>query len=176
MLFQRNGTLWADGIFNAFTGEDDANKIGKINTWNGKTQTQYQGRCGEIRGSASGFFHPNLESDTVELYSHPVCRTLTYTTHGDIVFVENMPGIVYELPVSTFANESIYPQNWCFENNLPSGVLNATYCKEDKSPLFISFPHFYGADPYFISKFDPKSDFRPSKEKHGSRMVLLPVS
>lgn len=168
--------MWGDGIFNVFTGEDDATKIGKINTWNGKSQTQYEGQCGEIRGSASGFFPPNLEEDSVELYSHQVCRTLTYVTHGEIDYVQNMPGIVYELPVTTFANKSVYPPNWCFENNLPSGVLNATYCKEDKSPLFISFPHFYGADPYFISKFHPDSDFAPSKEKHASRMVLLPVS
>ena len=89
--------------------------------------------------------------------------------------VQNVPGIVYELPQTTFANESVYPQNWCYENNLPSGVHNATNCKDKNTPLFISFPHFYGADPFYINQMDPRSGLNPTKEKHGSKMIIEQV-
>ena len=58
-----------------FTGEDDYKKTGKIHTWDNKTRTHYQGHCGEIRGSANGFFPPFLEkNNTLELFSHEACR------------------------------------------------------------------------------------------------------
>ena len=62
-----------------FTGEDDINNMGKINTWDFQNRTHYPGHCGEIRGSANGFFPPYLEqNDTLEIFSHETCRTLTY--------------------------------------------------------------------------------------------------
>lgn len=129
-----------------------------------------------MRGSAGGFFSPNIKSDTLELFAHDFCRTITFVTNRDVTFYEKLPGVIYELPVNTFANGSTYQPNWCFENNLPSGLHNSTYCKEEKTPLFMSFPHFYGADPFYINKFSPDSDLKPSKEKHGSNMLVLTVS
>ena len=52
---------------------------------------------------------------------------------------------------------------------------NATNCKDKNTPLFISFPHFYGADPFYINQMDPRSGLNPSKEKHGSRMIIEQV-
>ena len=74
-FFQRNETVWGEGEYNMFTGEDDYKKTGKIHTWDNKTRTHYQGHCGEIRGSANGFFPPFLEkNNTLELFSHEACR------------------------------------------------------------------------------------------------------
>ena len=74
-FFQRNETVWGEGEYNMFTGDDDYKKIGKIHTWENKTRTHYQGHCGEIRGSANGFFPPFLEkNNTLELFSHEACR------------------------------------------------------------------------------------------------------
>ena len=173
---QRNGTVWGEGVYNMYTGEDDPQKIGRIHTWDGSNRTHYSGKCGEIRGSAGGFFPPHINSPTIELFSHDACRSLTYQSTGQIKHINQIPGKVYELPTTTFANGTVHPPNQCFENNLPSGVHNATYCKAEKSPLFISFPHFYGADPYFIDQFDSRSNFRPNKDEHGSRVVLFSVS
>ena len=82
----------------------------------------------------------------------------------------------------------------CYENNLPSGVHNSSNCKgmcihekiyyliyqinffsDKKTPLFLSFPHFYGADHYFIDQLDKKSELKPEKDKHGSRMIIEKV-
>ena len=160
-----------------FTGEDNYEKIGEINTWDFQKRTHYEGHCGEIRGSANGFFPPFLDqNDTLEIFSHETCRTLTYYNTGIKEPVEEIDGKIYELPTTTFANESIYPPNWCYENYLPTGVHNASNCKDKNTPLYISFPHFYGADPYFIDQLDNQSELSPSKEKHGSRMIIEPVS
>ena len=75
LFFQRNETVWGEGEYNMFTGENDYKKTGKIHTWDNKTRTHYQGHCGEIRGSANGFFPPFLEqNNTLELFSHEACR------------------------------------------------------------------------------------------------------
>jgi len=174
-FYKRNGTVWGDGEFNMFTGSDDINKMGKIHTWDQQTRTHFEGHCGEIRGSAGGFFPPNVKNQTLELFTHEACRSLAFHSTGQIESIHAVPGIVYELPTTTFANGTVNPDNWCYENNLPSGLHNGTYCKAKKSPLFISFPHFYGADPYYVNQFDSRSNFSPSKAKHGSRMVILPA-
>jgi len=172
-FYKRNETVWGEGEYNMFTGEDDYKKTGKIHTWDNKTRTHYQGHCGEIRGSANGFFPPFLEkNNTLELFSHEACRTFTYYNTGVRESIEDVAGYIYELPPTTFANESINPHNWCYENNLPSGVHNSSNCKDKKTPLFLSFPHFYGADHYFIDQLDKKSELKPEKDKHGSRMII----
>ena len=173
---QRNGTLWGEGTYNMYTGEDDPRKLGQIHSWDGAKRTHFTGQCGEIRGSAGGFYPPRTNGPTVELFSHDACRALTYYSTGQIQSINEIPGNVYELPTSTFANGTVYPPNQCFDNYLPSGLHNATYCKGEKTPLFISFPHFYGADPYYIQQFDSRTNFHPNKMDHGSRMVMFPVS
>ena len=39
-------------------------------------RTHYPGHCGEVRGSASGFFPPGAaeKADKLELFSHEACR------------------------------------------------------------------------------------------------------
>ncbi len=160
-----------------YTGEDDPENIGKIHTWNNETRTHYPAECGEIRGSAGGFFPPHTSSHELELFSHEACRTLTYRTNGQMAAVNGIDGIVYELPpAETFANGSVYPPNWCYSNHLPSGLHNASYCKTDRSPLFLSFPHFLGADPFFRRKFHHDSHLNPDEKRHSSRIVFQPVS
>ena len=175
---QRNQTLWGDGEFSMFTGEDDPSKIGQISSWNHQTRTHYQGKCGEIRGSASGFYPPNIQSDTLELFSHEACTTLSFKSFNETETHHGIEGTIFELPVTAFANETVHEENWCYENNLPSGMQNVTQCKGKngkKSPLFLSMPHFYGADEYYINQFDPRSNFLPTKCDHGSRFVMLKV-
>ena len=172
-FYKRNDTSWADGRYNIFTGSGSKiDRIGRIHSWNDRVRTHFDGRCGEIRGSAGGFYPPNVTSDYIEIFSHEVCRTLTFIYKGDTA-VHGLKGRVYELDELTFANGTIHPPNECFHNNLPSGLQNNTRCKM-KSPAFISFPHFLHADSYYSSRF--KSDsFKPDPGKHGSRIVLEPV-
>ena len=76
---------------------------------------------------------------------------------------------------TTFANATVNEDNACFENNLPSGVQNVTFCKAIDgmgAPIYISFPHFYSADPFYIHQFTSDSDFAPNQENHEPNMIL----
>ena len=158
-----------------YTGEDNPSKIGQISTWDHQNRTHFKGKCGEMRGSANGFFPPKVESDTLELFSHDACRVLSFYSMNETENVNGIDGTVYELPVTTFANTSVHEPNWCYENNLPSGVQNSSMCKDSNTPLMLSFPHFYGADQYYIRQFDSRSAFIPNKCDHGSKMVVMKV-
>ena len=60
-----------------------------------------------------------------------------------------------------------------YNNNLPTGVQNVTQCKI-KSPVFVSPPHFYQADPSYLHQF--QTGLQPSADKHNSVLWLEPAS
>jgi len=73
-----------------------------------------------------------------------------------------------------FANATENPDNWCFcpEGYCnPSGVGNASTCRFN-SPIFVSFPHYYLADPYY-SNF--VTGLKPQKDLHEFHIDLEPV-
>lgn len=69
---------------------------------------------------------------------------------------------------------TINPANACYCNGecLPSGVLNVTACKVG-APVFLSFPHFYNADPYYVNAVE---GMNPTKEEHELYITVEPVS
>jgi hypothetical protein len=74
-----------------------------------------------------------------------------------------------------FTNATVHPDNWCFCSGgvcNPSGVGNASTCRFG-APLFISYPHYYLADPYYI---DQVEGLRPEKDLHQFYVDLEPVS
>ena len=75
----------------------------------------------------------------------------------------------------TFANASQNADNWCFDtdevSNL-SGIFNVSACRYG-APAFISFPHFYLADPYYTRQVD---GLQPDKDLHQFRIDLEPVN
>jgi len=74
----------------------------------------------------------------------------------------------------TVDNGTIYPENICFATgeSVPSGVMNMSACRYG-SPVFMSFPHYYAADPYFLNQIE---GLKPSKEKHEFYMTLEPMT
>lgn len=66
-----------------------------------------------------------------------------------------------------------YKENECFCNGecVPSGVINVTACRLG-APVFMSFPHFFNADPYYQDQIEGMS---PNKEKHQFSMTLEEV-
>ena len=63
----------------------------------------------------------------------------------------------------------------CIHENFFLSYLTKKLFSDKKTPLFLSFPHFYGADHYFIDQLDEKSELKPEKDKHGSRMIIEKV-
>ena len=56
---------------------------------------------------------------------------------------------------------------------LPNGLLNVSSCKYD-SAAYVSFPHFYMADPELLDQFHPDSELNPNKDDHESYLTILP--
>ena len=56
---------------------------------------------------------------------------------------------------------------------LPNGLLNVSSCKYNAA-AYVSFPHFYMADPELLDQFHPESELSPNKEDHESYLTILP--
>ncbi len=131
-------------------------RLGEVYSWNYTTQSPYfPGECGRIRGAAE-FFPPNRDRTFVQLYNPDLCRTIkldfareSKTKNG------NVSGYVYEVTPEVFANSSVNPDNACFEGDshhqLPGGVFNASACRFG-APIFMSQPHFFQADPFYLQQ------------------------
>ena len=77
---------------------------------------------------------------------------------------------------NTFAGKEENPDNWCFcaEGGFcppASGVANSSVCRYG-SPAFVSFPHYYAADEYYLNQVE---GLKPDKEKHEFHIDLNPV-
>ena len=183
---QRNGTTWAEGTYNTFTGETDPNLFGAIHTFNGQTRTHYSGDCGSIHGSAEGFYPPfgarskglaqgEAMPNQLDIYTNEACTALSFIKTPGLVDHLGLKGVKYVLDESTFANKTVFDKNACYENNLPSGLQNVTLCKAKNgigAPIFLSFPHFYAADPFYLAQFTEDSDLAPNQDLHQPHMVL----
>ena len=157
------------------TGQEDITSLGEIVSWNQANTTQaFQGDCSKLRGSAEGLFPPGLTeaSDSISIYSTDLCRPLHFTKTGKNS-IHGVPVNTFELDPTNFANSTICSDNQCYDNNLPTGVQNVTQCKI-KSPVFVSRPHFYQADPSYLLQF--QNGLQPSAEKHNSVLWLEPAS
>ena len=60
----------------------------------------------------------------------------------------------------------------CMEECMPSGVRGISKCRYG-APVFLSFPHFYAADPYYLRSVE---GLNPKKELHELYLALEPVS
>lgn len=74
----------------------------------------------------------------------------------------------------TVDNGTLYPENECYCNGkcVPSGLLNVSSCRYG-TPVFMSFPHFFNADPFYHDQVD---GMKPDKEKHQFFMSFEPVT
>lgn len=172
--YQRNGTTSFDGDINMFTGADDISKMGQIHTWNNLTHTgAFEGECGQVKGSMGEFFPPNLKTnDTVYMYMPRMCRavpldyTETITVHG--VTAYKFSGTQHAVD-----NGTMYPDARCLcveDECKPAGVINIKRCAYNSS-VYMSYPHFYLADPSYLEAVD---GLQPEKEKHEFYMALEP--
>lgn len=70
-------------------------------------------------------------------------------------------------------NGTLYPENECYCNGecIPSGLFNISSCRYG-TPVFMSFPHFYNADPFYHEQVE---GMKPDKDKHQFFMSFEPV-
>lgn len=162
------------GHFNIHTGADDISQVGQIRTWNYDTETKYyDSPCNEVRGSGGEFYPPGQTKDQpITFFNGELCRYL------DLYFDEEkeIGGLnVYKYASTerTVDNGTEYNEYACFastEEELPSGLMNVSACRFG-APVFVSLPHFYAADPYYLQLVD---GLHPEKEKHEFQIAMEP--
>lgn len=174
-LLQRNNSADLIGHYNVHTGVDDIMKIGSMAEWNYKPRTNFfADQCGMLNGSAGEFYPPNLSKDVpIQLFTPDMCRSLPLDFEGEEE-VAGIKGYKYAGGPRTVDNGTMFPETACFNAGeiVPSGVLNISACRFG-TPVFMSFPHFYGADEFYLNQVE---GLNPDKSKHQFYMTMEPVS
>ncbi|KAM9307121.1 scavenger receptor class B member 1 [Pholidichthys leucotaenia] len=160
------------GLFTVFTGKDDIRKVHDVVSWNGMTALPYwrTPQCNMINGTAGQMWPPFMtEETTLPFYSPDACRSmeLVYERPGE---VNGIPVFHYVAPKTLFANGTDYAPNEGFCPCRQSGLLNVSSCRHN-SPVFISHPHFYNADPVLLKYVEGLS---PTEEEHGLFIDIHP--
>uniref|UniRef100_A0A674EVB3 Scavenger receptor class B member 1 n=1 Tax=Salmo trutta TaxID=8032 RepID=A0A674EVB3_SALTR len=157
------------GLFTIHTGEDDIRLIHKVDSWNGMTKVRGH-TCNMINGTAGQMWPPFMTKEsTLPFYSPDACRSLelVYQREG---IMEGIPLYRYVAPKTLFANGSDYAPNEGFCPCRQSGLLNVSSCRSN-SPVFISHPHFYNADPVLL---DYVQGLQPTEDQHGLFIDIHP--
>ncbi|KAB0794889.1 hypothetical protein PPYR_11728 [Photinus pyralis] len=164
----RNGSVGTDGVYNMRTTAGD--EFATLKNWNYANHTSFfEGRCGKIYGSGGEMFPRNLKPTHIDVFSAEMCRTGRFN-FAKKTAVKGIPGYKFTVGDEVFDNGTKLKENVCYDNSLPSGILNVSSCK-DHSPVFLSLPHFYYADPFYV---DAVEGLHPEKDKHELYMILEP--
>ncbi|XP_028830821.1 scavenger receptor class B member 1 isoform X2 [Denticeps clupeoides] len=160
------------GLFTVFTGKDDIRKVHKVDFWNGLKKVDYwrTEQCNMINGTAGQMWPPFMTTEsTLPFYSPDACRSmeLVFQRKGKM---KGIPLFRFVAPKTLFANGTDYPPNEGFCPCRQSGLLNVSSCRHN-SPVFMSHPHFYNADPALLNTVIGLS---PSEEEHGLFIDIHP--
>lgn len=155
------------------TGAEDISHFGELKNWNYAPKTEYYpDECGQVTGSAGEFYPPRQSKDKpISFFNPDMCRSVELDFE-DEVDVKGINGYKYSGGKKSVDNGNKYPETKCFSvgETVPSGVMNVSACRYG-TPVFMSFPHYYGADPFYLNQVE---GLHPSKEKHQFYFTLEP--
>ncbi|XP_049792924.1 lysosome membrane protein 2 isoform X1 [Schistocerca nitens] len=176
LLYGKNGT--AKDNVTVFTGGDDITHYGLIDTFNGRTHLPHwkTEECNRLNGSDGSIFPPQItKSTTLHVYDKDLCRLLPLRFEKEVETNGGVMGYRFTPPQDVFAEVAQNPENECFCPGgppcTPHGLFNVSLCQYD-SPIMLSFPHFYLADPKFLDAVEGIS--KPEKDKHGFFLDVQP--
>jgi scavenger receptor class B, member 1 len=174
-LYKKNNTDVLSGTYEVLTGVDDIYKLGSIKNYNNLSEFPfYEGECKKLKGSAGEFFSPEPSlSQPIWLFTPDMCRSIPYDYEKDIR-LHGVKGHRFAAGDRALDNGTLYNETKCFasEEFLASGVMNISICNKNQ-PMFMSFPHFYGADESYVNSID---GLQPDINKHQAYITLEPVS
>jgi len=111
------------------------------------------------------------------LFVSDICRSVSLAPVEEKVERYGVVGSKWVGDYRVFDNGETYPPNACFCTSadeecpdLKTGVYNVSDCRFG-APAFISYPHFYMADPTYAAAID---GLNASKELHEFSMALEP--
>lgn len=178
----RNESLTYDGNFTMFTGKEDIFKLGILDLWNGSPNVSYyRGECGKVRGTTGELWPPippvNRRPDAT-IFATDFCRSVSLKYKEDTE-KHGIKGYRWVGDESVFDNGKLFPEAecWCTqkEEECPSlmpGVFDASDCKFG-APAFVSYPHFYLADPSYA---EGVTGLNPNQGDHEFSVAMEPTT
>ncbi|XP_065209530.1 protein croquemort-like isoform X2 [Planococcus citri] len=150
--------------FNVHTGEDDANQLGDIHSWDNKDVCRDNQK---IHGSVGDLWPmKGAQSERVLLFIPDMCSSFDLMNSGPTV-VEGIEGVKFVGTKETMGPSVARAPGTYIDTDLLTGLRNITSIV--KAPVFISFPHFYEANEEYRLGV---SGMKPDKEKHELWLVL----
>ncbi|XP_078035478.1 scavenger receptor class B member debris buster [Augochlora pura] len=171
LLLGRNGTI--NEVSTIYTGHTDMKEFGLINRLNGLDRLPYwpNAPCNSIRASEGSFFPPRelTGDDIIHLWDKDICRTLPLKYRGPTEKSGIKADYYTPLEVVFDRPNETSPENECFCSDDMStcpldGLQNISPCQYT-APVYLSFPHFYKADPKLL---DAVEGLKPNQEVHGT--------
>lgn len=169
-FYKKNMSETADGVFNMYTGADDIDQLALLKTWNYRMRTgAFPGECGRVQGSMGELFPPSSTDESeITIFGNDMCSYINLKAAGTEV-ISNLTGVKFVAGADVFDNST---SCYCPDGKCPfSGVRDISVCKG--APAFVSFPHFYLADPSYTNAV---VGMKPDREKHDFRMTLDKVT
>ncbi|KAL0858700.1 hypothetical protein ABMA27_011182 [Loxostege sticticalis] len=165
LFYGKNGT--SPDVVTMFTGAADMAKYGIFERYNMRDKLPHWSteQCNSIAGSDGSIFPPHItRNDTLAVYDKDLCRLLPLKYLRDVESAAGVEGYRFTPPEDVFAADE---HNKCFcpagPPCAPSGLFNVSLCQYD-SPIMLSFPHFYLADPSLLEAVEGISP--PVAEDH----------
>jgi len=203
-FYGRNNSDDYDGRYQMWTGHDDIYKVGQVTEWNDLTNLTdfFPGNdgCEKLSGSAGEFFPQDRDKTSLSYFTPDLCRPIHFNFKEETK-VSGIHGYKYWLDDMFIGNATYNSSNSCYnpypdlvpqsldrDGNpinpeaemleqvrmpLINGLLNVSACKFD-SPSYVSYPHFYMADPLLIDQFHSDSDLNPNEADHASHISIMP--
>jgi scavenger receptor class B, member 1 len=174
-FYGQNNTANSSAYYNVDTGMDDIKKLGIIRSFNFQNQTEFfEGDCGVVNGSAGEFYPQKLtHQSTLSLFTPDLCRSIPFDFTEEVE-IHGIKAYKYSGGDKAVDNGTQFPEMACYSpgEKLPVGVFNVSACRHG-APVFMSFPHFYKGDQFYVDQFEGLS---PNKSKHEFFYVMEPVS
>lgn len=173
LLLARNGTL--DEVSTIYAG-NDLEKFGYLNRINGLDRLPHWKNkpCNDILASEGSFFPPRdvTKADIVYIYDKDLCRIMPMKYRKD-VYKHHIKTNLYTPPSSMLESALLNEDNQCYCENEkcpPRGLQNISPCQYN-APVYLSFPHFFDADPALLKPFE---GLKPEKELHETYFMIQP--
>ncbi|XP_020294753.1 scavenger receptor class B member 1 [Pseudomyrmex gracilis] len=177
LLYGKNSTM--PDLYTIFTGANDITKFGIMNRWNGKEGLGYwtTPECDSIMGTDGSIFPPHITKQTVlKVFDKDLCRTLPLVFQREVIAAGGIPGYRFSPPTDVFTSVENKASQQCYCPSgppcAPEGTFNVSLCQFD-SPVLLTFPHFYLADPTLreaVVGITP-----PEAEKHELYIDVQPI-
>ncbi|CAL4075742.1 unnamed protein product [Meganyctiphanes norvegica] len=173
-FYQRNMSATHDGLWNMHTGQDSLNNLGKMDLWQEKNHTDFfDAPCNELSGTAGELFPPGLNKTFIQFYTSDLCMSPKLYFKEELRDKWGVRTYRYAADNHTFSNSSVVPENKCYcvkGNCAPTGMLNAESCQVG-APAFVSYPHFYLADPIALTNLEGIKEPDPNRDMFHIDMI-----